>query len=403
MPGPVRLRAARSRLPRQDAGGIDTDFTLDETDRLIQETARRFARDELAPGARERDRDARFEPGLLRRAGELGLMGLTVPEEEGGSGAGTVAYALAAEEIARACASTALSYVAAISLGQGALHLFGDAAQKARFLVPAAVGESLVAFGLTEPGAGSDAGGTETRVREDETGFVLNGRKQFITNAHAAAAIVVTAREEGGQISTFIVEKGSAGLSTSLPYHKMGMRASETAEVVMDDVRVARDRVLGARGRGLAQFLEVLDGGRISIAALGVGIGQAALDASLAYANERRQFGRPIGSFQAIQFKLADMATAVELARTATLKAAWLKDQGLPYAMVASMAKLYATEAAFRAANEAVQIHGGNGYMADYPVERLLRDAKLLEIGEGTSEIQRLVIARGLGVGGATR
>lgn len=330
-------------------------------------------------------------------------MGLTVTEEEGGSGAGTVAYALAAEEIARACASTALSYVAAISLGQGALHLFGTPAQKARYLVPAARGESLIAFGLTEPGAGSDAGATQTRVREADDGFVLDGRKQFITNAHSAQAIAVTAREESGEISTFIVDRSSPGLTTSLPYHKMGMRASETAEVVLDAVRVARDQVLGQRGRGLAQFLAVLDGGRISIAALGVGIGQAALDAALGYARERRQFGRPIGAFQAIQFKLADMATAVELGRTATLKAAWLKDHGLPFGQVASMAKLYATEAAFRVANEAVQIHGGNGYMEDFGVERLLRDAKLLEIGEGTSEIQRLVIARGLGVGGDRR
>ena len=330
-------------------------------------------------------------------------MGLTVPEEEGGSGAGTIAYALAAEEVARACASTALSYVAAISLGQGALHLFGTDEQKRRYLVPAARGESLVAFGLTEPGAGSDAGATETRARVDGDGFVLDGRKQFITNAHSAAAIVVTAREEGGGISAFVVDRSAPGLSTSLPYHKMGMRASETAEVVLDGVRVGASDVLGTRGRGLAQFLAVLDGGRISIAALGVGIAQAALDSALAYAHQRRQFGRPIASFQAIQFKLADMATAVELARTATLKAAWLKDRGLPFGQVASMAKLYATESAFRVANEAVQIHGGNGYMADFGVERLLRDAKLLEIGEGTSEIQRLVIARGLGAGAERR
>ncbi len=330
-------------------------------------------------------------------------MGLTLPDDEGGSGAGTVAYALAAEEIARACASTALSYVAAISLGQGALHLFGSPEQKARYLPPAAAGDSLIAFGLTEPGAGSDAGATQTRARETADGFVLDGRKQFITNAHSAQAIVVTAREESGAVSAFVVERGTPGLSTSLPYHKMGMRASETAEVVLDAVHVGRDSVLGERERGLRQFLEVLDGGRISIAALGVGIAQAALDAALAYAHERRQFGRPIAAFQAIQFKLADMATAVELARTATLKAAWLKDRGQPFSQVASMAKLYATESAFRVANDAVQIHGGNGYMVDFAVERYLRDAKLLEIGEGTSEIQRLVIARGLGLGGEGR
>jgi alkylation response protein AidB-like acyl-CoA dehydrogenase len=378
-----------------------TDFILDEADRLIQESARAFARRELAAGAAARDESASFDPTIFARAGALGLMGLPYPEEEGGSGAGTVAYVLAAEEIARVCASTALSYVAAISLGQGALHLFGTAAQKARYLVPAARGESLIAFGLTEPEAGSDAGATRTRVHVAPDGsFVLDGRKRFITNAHSAAAIVVTAREDDGSISNFIVERGTPGLTTSVPYHKMGMRASETAEVVLDGVRVGADAVLGERGRGLAQFLAVLDGGRVSIAALGVGIAQAALDAALAYARERRQFGRPIAAFQAIQFKLADMATAVELARTVTLKAAWLKDRGQAFGQVAAIAKLYATEAAFRVADEAVQIHGGNGYMRDYPVERYLRDAKLLEIGEGTSEVQRLVIARGLGLGG---
>jgi alkylation response protein AidB-like acyl-CoA dehydrogenase len=382
------------------AGGMGTDFALDEADRQIRDTARAFAQREVAPGAAARDRTATFEPALLARAGELGLMGLPYPEEEGGSGAGTVAYALAAEEIARVCASTALSYVAAVSLGEGALHLFGTPEQKARYLVPACRGEALVAFGLTEPEAGSDAGATRPRVREEAGGFVLDGRKQFITNGHSARAIAVTAREADGSISAFLVERGTPGLTTSVPYHKMGMRASETAEVVLEGVRVGPQAVLGRRGRGLAQFLEVLDGGRISIAALAVGIAQAALDASLAYARQRRQFGRPIAAFQAIRFKLADMATAVELARTLTLKAAWLKDRGEDYRQVAAMAKLYATEQAFRAANEAVQIHGGNGYMADFPVERYLRDAKLLEIGEGTSEIQRLVIARGLGLGG---
>ena len=391
---------AINRGRRKPAGGISTDFTLDPSDRLIQETARDFARQTLLAGAAERDRTGVFDPELLRRAGELGLMGLPYPEEEGGSGAGTIAYALAAEEIARVCASTALSYVAAISLGQGALHLFGSPAQKERYMAPAARGETLVAFGLTEPGAGSDAGGTRTRVREVDGGFVIDGQKQFITNAHSAAAVVLTAREENGTISNFVVERGTPGMSTSLPYHKMGMRASETAEIVLEGVRVPHDAVLGERGRGLQQFLAVLDGGRISIAALGVGIAQASLDAALRYARERHQFGRPIGSFQAIQFKLADMATAVELARTVTLKAAWMKDRGQDYSQVASMAKLYATEAAFKNANEAVQIHGGNGYMSDFPVERYMRDAKLLEIGEGTSEIQRLVIARGLGADG---
>lgn len=379
------------------------NFDLDASDVLIRETARRFAEDEVRPGAEERDETARFAPELLRRAGELGLMGLCYPETEGGSGAGTVAYALAAEEIARVDASLALSYVAAVSLGLGALHLFGTPEQKARYMIPAARGETLIAFGLTEPEAGSDAGGAQTRARKVPGGFRITGRKQFITNGHSAAVVALTAREEDGRISAFLVEKGTPGMTTSVPYHKMGMRSSETAEIVLEDCFVPDEAVLGERGRGLAAFLAVLDGGRISIAACGVGVAQGALDASLAYAQTRKQFGRPIGSFQAVQFKLADMATWVELARTVTLKAAWLKDQGRPYGEVASMAKLFATEIGFQAANAAVQIHGGNGYMREYAVERFLRDAKLLEIGEGTNEIQRLVIARQLGLGAHER
>lgn len=379
------------------------DFDIEASDAMIRQTAREFAEREVEPGARERDETARFAPELLRRAGELGLMGLCYPEEEGGLGAGTVAYALAAEEIARVDAGLALSYVAAISLGLGALHLFGTDAQKRRYMVPAARGETLIGFGLTEPGAGSDAGGTATRVRKVDGGFRITGQKQFITNAHSAAVTALTAREEDGSISNFLVERGTPGMTTSTPYHKMGMRSSETAEIVLDDCFVPDDAVLGERGKGLPQFLAVLDGGRISIAACGVGVAQGSLDASLAYARQRRQFGKPIGSFQAIQFKIADMAVWVELARTATLKAAWLKDQGRPFGEVASMAKLFATEIGFKSANEAVQIHGGNGYMSDFPVERYLRDAKLLEIGEGTNEIQRLVIARQLGLGALGR
>lgn len=379
------------------------DFDIEASDALIRQTAREFAVREVGPGVRERDETARFAPELLHRAGDLGLMGLCYPEEEGGSGAGTVAYALAAEEIARVDASLALSYVAAISLGEGALHLFGNAEQKARYLVPAARGETFIGFGLTEPSAGSDAGGTQTRAKRVDGGFRITGRKQFITNGHSSHVVALTAREDDGRISNFLVENGTPGMTTSTPYHKMGMRSSETAEIILESCFVSEDAILGERSKGLQQFLAVLDGGRISIAACGVGIAQGALDASLAYAQERHQFGRPIGSFQAIQFKIADMAVWVELARTATLKAAWLKDQGRPFGEVASMAKLFATEIGFRAANEAVQIHGGNGYMRDFPVERFLRDAKLLEIGEGTNEIQRLVIARQLGLGALGR
>jgi alkylation response protein AidB-like acyl-CoA dehydrogenase len=374
------------------------DWVLSQAERLVEETARRFAEEEVAPGAAQRDRTGRFDPSLLRRAGELGLLGLPFPEEEGGSGLGTVAYALAAMQLAKVDASLALSYVAHVSLGLGALHLFGSREQKERYMPPAIEGKLLVAFGLTEPEAGSDAGATRTRARRVPGGFRLTGRKRFITNGHSAALLAVTAREEDGTISAFLVEKPREGLFTSTPYEKLGMRSSETAEVVLEDVFVEEEAVLGTRGRGFAQFLQVLDGGRVSIAALGAGILEACLQASLEYARSRRQFGQPIGSFQAIRFKLADMAVAAEVARTLTLKAAWLKDQGHPYGQVASMAKLYAAEQAFRMASEAVQIHGGSGYVADYPVERYLRDAKLLEIGEGTSEVQRLVIARGLGL-----
>ena len=305
------------------------------------------------------------------------------------------------EEISRACASTGITYAAHCSIGTGPIYLFGTEEQKRRWVVPCARGEMLAAFGLTEPDAGSDAGATRTTAVLKGDYWVINGSKCFITNASLAGVAVITAVTEPGRgtagISSFIVPTDTPGFKVSPPYEKLGLRASDTAEIILEEVRVPRENLLGERGRGFKQFLEVLDGGRISIGALSVGIAQACLDAALAYAKERVQFGRPISKFQAIQFKLADMSTAIELARLAVYRAAWLKDQGLPFTREAAMAKLFASETAVKAALEAVQIFGGYGYIKDYPVERYLRDAKLMVIGEGTSEVQRLVIARQLG------
>jgi len=373
------------------------DFDLTPEQAMIREAVRTFAEDVVRPGAAARDETGEFPLEIMRQMGAMGLFGLPFPEEVGGSGGDTVSYALAVEEIGRVDASLGLGYAAHVSLGCAPLVLFGTPAQQQRYLLPALRGDYLAAFGLTEPEAGSDAGGTRTRAERVDGGFVLTGTKVFITNAGHAGYIVTTARYGGGRgISAFIVPAGAAGLEVVCAYKKLGMRSSETCEVRLDGVRVDEDHLLGQPGQGFSQFLAVLDGGRISIGALGVGVAQAALDAALAYAAERRQFGRRIADFEAIQFKLADMALAVELARTMVLKAAWLKDQHRPFTTEAAMAKLFASEAAVRAALEAIQIHGGNGYMRDFPVERYLRDAKLLEIGEGTSEIQRLVIARRL-------
>jgi alkylation response protein AidB-like acyl-CoA dehydrogenase len=373
------------------------DFDLTAEQRLIRDTVREFAEAEVAPGAAARDESGEVPLDLMRRMGDLGFFGLPFPERWGGSGGDTVSYALAVEEIGRVDASLGLGFAAHVSLGCAPLSLFGTDDQKERYLVPAATGRILAAFGLTEPEAGSDAGGTATRAVRDGDAFVINGTKIFITNAVNAGYIVATARDgEAGGISSLIVEEGTPGLSARALHGKLGMRSSDTAEVHLDGVRVPLDHVLGTRGKGFRQFLEVLDGGRISIGALSVGVAQASLDASVAYAGTRRQFGKTLDQFQAIQFKLADMAMEVELARTMVLKAAWLKDQHRDFAREAAMAKLFASEAAMRASLEAVQIHGGAGYMRDFPVERYMRDAKLLVIGEGTSEIQRLVIARDL-------
>lgn len=378
------------------------NFELTKEQTMIKKMVRDFANEVIRPRAIEIDTEAKFPADIFEQMGELGLLGIPFPEAYGGSGGDTTSYALAVEEIGSVCGSTGLSYAAAVSLGASPIYYFGTEEQKKEFLTPLAEGKALGSFGLTEPNAGSDAGGTKTTAVEDGDAYIINGEKCFITNASFAKTIIVTAvtgKNEKGRniISAIIVPTDSDGVTITSNYDKMGVRGSDTAEIVLDNVRVPKQNLLGDAKKGFKQFLHTLDGGRISIAALGLGIAQASLDKALAYAKERTQFGKPISSFQAIQFKLADMSMEIELARNMVHKAAWLKDNNKPFSKEAAYAKLYATETAFRSANQAIQIHGGYGYMREYEVERYLRDAKLLEIGEGTSEIQRLVIARQLG------
>ncbi|MFO7951558.1 MAG: acyl-CoA dehydrogenase [Bacillota bacterium] len=377
------------------------DFALNESQTMIQQMVREFAQNELAPVAAELDREGRFPHEIIEKMAGLDLFALPFSEEYGGTGDGYLPYVIAVEEISRACASTGITYAAHCSIGTGPVYLFGTEEQKQNWVVPCARGEMLASFGLTEPEAGSDAGGTKTTAVLDGKQWLLNGNKCFITNASYAKMAVITAVTEPGQgakgISSFIVPTDTPGFSVSPPYEKMGLKASDTAEIVLDDVRIPQENLLGKRGEGFKQFLKVLDGGRISIGALSIGIAQASLDAALAYAKKRSQFGQPIAKFQAVQFKLADMATQIEMARMGVYRAAWLKDCGKPFTRESAMAKLFASEVAVKAALEAIQIFGGYGYIKEYPVERYLRDAKLMEIGEGTSEIQRLVIARQLG------
>lgn len=381
---------------------MSMDFTLTKEQQMIQTMVRDFADKVVRPKAIQVDTEAKFPVETFKQMGELGLLGIPFPEEYGGSGGDTVSYAIAVEEIARACGSTGLSYAAAVSLGASPIYYFGTEAQKEKYLKPLASGEALGSFGLTEPNAGSDAGGTQTTAKQEGDNYYISGEKCFITNASYAKTMIITAvtgKKDNGRpiISAFIVPTDAEGVTITSNYDKMGVRGSNTAEIVLDNVKVSQEDILGDPQKGFKQFLTTLDGGRISIAALGVGIAQASLDKALAYAKERKQFGKSISNFQAIQFKLADMAMEVELSRNMVMKAAWLKDQGKPFAKEAAYAKLFATETAMRSADEAIQIHGGYGYMREYEVERYLRDAKLLVIGEGTSEVQRMVIARQLG------
>lgn len=369
---------------------------------MIRDMVRDFAQNEIAPKAAEIDLSGAFPTDIFAQMAELGLMGLPIPEEYGGAGGDYTSYCLALEEITRACASTGLGYEAHISLGCMPINYFGSEEQKQEYLPVLCSGESLGSFGLTEPEAGSDAGGTKTTAVPEDGQWVINGSKIFITNASYAKFVTITAmtdKDKGARgITNIIVPAGTPGFSVRTPWEKMGLHGSNTTELTFDDVRVPEKNMVGNRGEGFKQFLVVLDGGRIAIGAMGVGIAQACLDASLKYAKERVQFGRPIGKFQAVQFKLADMAMNIELARNMVLKAAWLKDTGQPYTQEANYAKLFGSEISTKAALEAIQIHGGYGYMKEFPVERYLRDSKLLEIGEGTSEIIRMVIARGLGL-----
>jgi alkylation response protein AidB-like acyl-CoA dehydrogenase len=383
----------------KQGGDSPMDFELSKEQKMIRDTVREFAEAEIAPIAAELDQQSRFPVEIFEKMGKLGFLGLPIPEEYGGAGADMVSYCLAVEEIGRACGGTGLSYEAHVSLACVPILLYGTEEQKQKYLVPLASGEALGAFGLTEPGAGSDAGGTRTTAVRDGDEWVINGNKVFITNGGYAKTVVLTAvtDKENQGISAFIVPTDTPGFSTSKPYDKMGMRASNTVELILENVRIPAENLLGPLNAGFKQFLSTLDGGRVAIAALAVGIARAAFETALAYAKQRVQFGQSISKFQAIQHKLADMAMHIDLARNAVMKAAWLKDQGKPYTMEAAFAKLFASEMCTQTCLQAIQILGGNGYMKEYPVERHLRDAKLIEIGEGTSEIQRLVIARQLG------
>jgi alkylation response protein AidB-like acyl-CoA dehydrogenase len=331
---------------------------------------------------------------------ELGLMGIPIPEQYGGAGADTVSYAIAVEELTRADSSVAITMAAHTSLGTMPIYLYGDDAQKQEWLPRLASGEGLGAFGLTEPNAGSDAGATRTRAELRDGQWIVNGSKIFITNAGTdiSACVTITACTADGEISNIIIPNGTPGYDISPPMHKLGWRASDTRELSFKDCAVPEANLLGERGRGFAQFMEILDGGRISVASMGVGLAQGAYDLAFAYARERQQFGRPIAKFQAVQFQLADMSTEIEAGRQLVYRAAWLKDQGKPFGLAAAQAKLYTGLLSNRVVNAALQIHGGYGFTEEFAISRFFRDQKILEIGEGTNEVQRMVIARQLGL-----
>jgi alkylation response protein AidB-like acyl-CoA dehydrogenase len=376
-------------------------FDLTKEQAMIRKLIRDFAEAEVAPGADQRDRTGEFPKEIFDKLAEIGIMGLPFPEQYGGGGADTISFAIVVEELSRVCGSTGITYSAHISLGGAPIHLFGTHEQKEKYLTPICTGEYLGAFGLTEPNAGSDAGGTQTTAILNGDQWVISGSKCFITNASYAKNVAITAvtdRSKGTNgISAFIVPTDAPGFTVINNYEKMGLHASNTTELVLENVSVTKENLLGVEGNGFKQFLATLDGGRIGIGAMAVGIAQGAYEKSLQYAKERKQFGKSLSAFQAIQFKLADMAMNIELARNMVYKAAWLKDQGRVFKKEAAMAKLYASEMCMRVCDQAVQIHGGYGYMKEYQVERFFRDAKLLEIGEGTSEVQRMVIAREIG------
>jgi short-chain 2-methylacyl-CoA dehydrogenase len=374
-------------------------FDLSDEHEQIRRLARDFADGEVRPVAEELDRTKSFPYEIVKQLGELGLMGIPYPEEYGGGGADNLSYALAIEELARVDSSVAITVAAHTSLGTWPLYAFGSDEQKAEWLPRLCAGERLGAFGLTEPEAGSDAGNTRTRAVQDNGDWVINGAKQFITNSGTdiSGFVTITARTGDDEISNLLVPNGSLGYEIGEPYRKMGWNASDTRPLSFEDCRVPEDNLVGPRGQGFKQFLQTLDGGRIGVAAMGLGLAQGALDEALAYAKERVAFGKPISKYQAIQAKLADMSTEIEAARLLTYKAAIEKDAGKAFSLTAAQAKLKTGRLAVRASEEAVQIHGGYGYIEEYPVCRFYRDAKVLTIGEGTDEIQQMVIARALG------
>jgi len=376
------------------------NYELSDEQELLRRTVREFAETRVAPVAEELDREERFPYELVAELAELGLMGIPIPEEYGGAGADTVSYAIAIEELTRIDSSVAITVAAHTSLGTMPILLYGDERQRDEWLPPLASGQKLAAFGLTEPNAGSDAGATRTRAELRDGEWVVDGSKIFITNAGTdiSACVTITAVTAPDEISNVIVPNGTPGYEISPPMHKLGWHASDTRELSFKDCAVPEGNLLGPRGRGFSQFMEILDGGRISVAAMGVGLAQGAYDLALAYAAEREQFGRPISKFQAVQFALADMATEIEAGRQLVYRAAWLKDQGKPFALAAAQAKLYTGLLSNRAANASLQIHGGYGFMDEFPISRLFRDQKILEIGEGTNEVQRMVIGKLLGL-----
>src|SRR5450759_2556695 len=380
------------------------DFDLTEDQVMFKQMVREFADNEIAPVAEELDEKGEFPYALQAKMAEMGLFGLPIPEEYGGSGADIVTYAVAVEEISRVSASLGITIAAHTSLSARPILLFGTEEQKQKWLIPMAQGKGLGAFGLTEPEAGSDAGNTKTTAVLDGDEWVINGTKCFITNSGTdiSLLVVITALtgEDNGrkEITNIIVPKGTPGYTVAPKYRKMGWHSSDTHELSFSDCRVPRENMLGERGECFRCFLKSLDCGRIGVAALSVGLAQGCLEESVKYAKDRQAFGKPIGKHQAIAFMIAEMGTEIELARTATLKAAWLCDQGRSYTKEAAMAKLFASETCMRAASTAVQVHGGYGYVEDYPVCRYFRDAKIMEIGEGTSEVQKIVISRELGL-----
>ena len=374
------------------------DFTLSEDTELLRREVRKFAEKEIRPHVMTWDEKKIFPRAVMKQLGEMGMMGIIFPESYGGAGMGYIEYAVVVEELSRVCGSVGISIAAHNSLCSNHIYAMGNEAQKQKYLVPLASGQALGAWGLTEPGAGSDAGAQQTTAKKEGSYWILNGTKNFITHGTEGDIAVVMARTRPGKgtdgISAFILEKGMNGFRPGKQEDKLGLRASDTSELILEDVKVSEDHLLGEEGVGFKQAMKTLDGGRISIGALALGMAQGAFEESVKYAKVRQTFGKPIIEHQAIAHKLAEMQVKVEAARLLIYKAANLKDQGLPYAKAASMAKLYASEAGYEVANEAVQIFGGYGYSKDYPVEQYYRDIKLCTIGEGTSEIQRTVIAR---------